>query len=330
MISTREIAALAGVSQATVSRSLNDHPAIAMETKERVRKIARENGYAEQLRDKKAKTIGILMTGKPFFDDLFINYTTNILIQKISAKNHNALPLFGYSSQNNSKEKLRDLLRQGFLEGFIILARDYDEEIHQYLNDVGMPHVYLLHYSRDSVDSIDIVDSDNFSGGYLGTKHLLDYGHRHILTMTSPWREFLDRTSGYRKALSEYGAEIRDDWVLTEECTFQGGYRLIKNNRNLLRQVSAIYAQSDILAFGAIQALKDEGIQVPEDISIIGSDGYELGLYCRPQLDSVAHPIDELTELAVNRLMEMDNGFQAPRCQILRPYVIHRDSVQQK
>jgi LacI family transcriptional regulator len=97
----------------------------------------------------------------------------------------------------------------------------------------------------------------------------------------------------------------------------------------LVKQIEAIYAQTDLMAFGAIQALNDAGYQIPLDISIIGSDGYELGLMTRPKLDSVAHPIQELIELALSRLLEMgETGYlQTPRRQILRPFVIHRDSV---
>jgi LacI family transcriptional regulator len=335
VISTREIALLTGVSQSTVSRSLNDHPGISVETKERVRKIAREHGYTEKIRKKEKsfsadhRAIGILLTSRPFFDDLFINYTMNLLTRNISMKNYYPLPLLDYSSENNGSEKLRDLIRLNILDGFIILARHFDEGIHRYLDDMGMPHVYLLHYSRDSVDSINIVDSDNFGGGYLGTKHLLDYGHRQILTLSSPWREFMDRTNGYRKALMEFGIESRDDFILAGDCTIQDGYSLIRHNSDLMRQITAIYAQNDLLAFGAIQALREEKFRVPEDISVIGSDGYELGLMCYPQLDSVAHPISELTELAINRLLELNNSesYQSPRRQILHPFVIHRESV---
>jgi LacI family transcriptional regulator len=336
MISTRELAVLAGVSQSTVSRCLNDHPAISMKTKERIRKIALSNGYSLKSYDRKKilsynkrKTIGILFTGRAFFDDLFINYTLNMLIACIAGRNFFPMPLMDLSSKNEGIARLRDIIQTGNLAGFIILSRYYDEGIHQYLNDFGIPHVYLLHYSRDIVDSVDIVDSDNFGGGYLGTKHLLDYGHRQILTLSCPYREFDDRTSGYRKALLESGETLRDDMRLVGDGSIKSAYDLIAANIKLVKQTTAVYAQTDLMAFGAIQALNEAGLKVPGDISVIGSDGYELGLMCRPHFDSVAHPLRELTELAVNRLLEIGETShpQAPRRQILRPYVIHRESV---
>jgi LacI family transcriptional regulator len=335
MISTRELAALAGVSQSTVSRCLNDHPAISMETKERVRKIALSYGYSLRIQNRKRllsskrRAVGILFTNRPFFDDLFINYTMKKIITNISDKNFLPMPLADLSSENDGIRKLRDIIQISNLEGFIIMTRHYDDGIHQYLKDVGIPHAYLLHYSREIIDSVDIVDSDNFSGGYLGTKHLLDYGHRRILALSCPWREFDDRTNGYRKALAEAGEKPRDDFILTGDGTIKAGYDLISKNMEILKQVTAVYAQTDLMAFGTIQALNDAGLNVPGDVSVIGSDGYELGLMCRPRFDSVAHPIQELTELAVNRLLEMGESSypQAPRRQILRPFVIHRESV---
>jgi LacI family transcriptional regulator len=277
----------------------------------------------------KRRTIGILFTGRPFFDDLFINYMLNKLIASISDKNFLSLPLVDLNSESDGIRKLRDIIHLNMIEGFIILSRYYDEGIHHYLINVGIPHVYLLHYSREIVDSVDIVDSDNFGGGYLGTKHLLVYGHRKILTLSCPWREFDDRTSGYRKALSEYGEDTREDMILIGDGSIKAGYDLVSTNMKLVKQTEAIYAQTDLMAFGAIQALNDAGYQIPLDISIIGSDGYELGLMTRPKLDSVAHPIQELIELTLTRLLEMgETGcLQAPRRQILQPFVIHRDSV---
>jgi DNA-binding LacI/PurR family transcriptional regulator len=116
---------------------------------------------------------------------------------------------------------------------------------------------------------------------------------------------------------------------LVGDGSIKSAYDLISTNKKIVKQITAIYAQTDLMAFGAIQALNDLGLTVPGDVSVIGSDGYELGLICRPCFDSVAHPIQELTELTVNRLLEMGESSypQAPRRQILRPYVIHRESV---
>ena len=337
MISTRELAELAGVSQSTISRCLNDHPSISFETKERVRKLALQYGYVENRRGKnpllsgKRRTIGILVTGRPFFDDLFINYTLNLLMTKAAEKNYYTIPMPLSTHEEGGLEKLRDLIRLNIVDSFIILHRHFDQALHQYLKDIGIPHVYLLHCSRNSYQAVDIVDSDNYAGGYLGTQHLISHGHTNILTVTCPYREFEDRTAGYRQALTENGIPYRENFVLTVDSNYESAYNAIIQNLAQVKQASAIYVQSDILTLGVANALQDRGLKIPEDFSIIGSDGYELGAIAYPQFDSVAHPIVELVELAVSRLIEIaERKNQTPRQIILRPYIIERSSVAEK
>ena len=337
MISTRELAELAGVSQSTISRCLNDHPSISFETKERVRKLALQYGYVDHQRGHKAllsgkrRTIGILVTGNPFFDDLFINYTLNLLMTKAAEKNYYVIPLPLSTHEEGGLEKLRDLIRLNIVDSFIILHRRFDLDLHQYLKSIGIPHIYLLHCSRASYQAVDIVDSDNYAGGYLGTEHLISHGHRDIITVTCPWREYEDRTNGYRQALLENGIPFREDYVLTVNASYKSAYEAVQARLDLFSQATAVYVQSDILTLGVANALQDAGFRIPEDISIIGSDGYTLGAISHPQFDSVAHPISELVELALSRLTQIaEKRNQTPRQIILKPYIIERNSVTRK
>ena len=335
MISTSELAKLAGVSQSTISRCLNDHPSISYETKERVQKLALQYGYVEQKRGRKTffsgehKVIGILVEDRPFFDDLFINYTIGKIISKASKKNYYTIRLPISSQEIGSMERLKEFLRLNLIDGFIIMHRRFDEAIHEYLNEIGIPHVYLLHCARDSFEAVDMIDSDNYAGGYLGTKHLIEKGHRDIITLTCPWREFEDRTNGYLHALEESGITPNRRFVLMGDCSYQYAYDITCKNLYLFKQATAVYVQSDIMTTGVINALQSHGIQIPEDISIVSSDGYDLGVICNPQFDSVAHPISELTDLAVSRLIEKIGRTkpQSPRQIKLRPYIVERHSV---
>lgn len=335
MISTRELAELAGVSQSTVSRCLNDHPSISFDTKQRVRKLALQYGYVENRKGKKAllsgkrRTIGILITSRPFFDDLFINYTLNLLMTKAAEKNYYTIPLPLSTYEEGGMEKLQDLIRLNIVDSFIILHRHFDQQLHQYLQQLGIPHIYLLHCSRNSYQAVDIVDSDNFTGGYLGTRHLICHGHKNIITVTCPFREYEDRTAGYRQALADSSIPYRPDFVLTAKASYEDAYRTVYSKLDTIRQATAIYVQSDIMTIGVANALQDAGLQIPKDISIIGSDGYDLGIISHPQLDSVAHPIEELVDLATSRLIEIAESRhpQTPRQIILRPYIIERGSV---
>lgn len=335
MITTNELAKLAGVSQSTVSRCLNDHPSISFETKERVKKLAMQYGYVEQKKGRKTilskvhRVIGILVEDQPFFDDLFINYVIHSLTSKASDKNYYTVRLPISSHQEGNMEKLQEFLKANLIDGFIIMHRHYDVAIHNYLTELGIPHVYLLHCSRNFFEVVDMVDTDNYMGGYLGTQYLIEHGHRKIVTFTCPWREFEDRTNGYLHALETHEINKNENYILTGECTYQSAYRLVSEHISLFSEATAVFAQSDILALGVMHALQKHGFRVPEDISIVGSDGYELGAIATPQFDSVSHPISDLTKLTISRLMEMINSSrpQTPRQIILKPYIVTRSSV---
>ena len=337
MISTSELAKLAGVSQSTISRCLNDHPSISFETKERVQKLALQYGYVEHKKGRKTlfsgehKVIGILVEDRPFFDDLFINYTISKLISKASKKNYYTIRLPISSREEGSMERLREFLRLNLIDGFIIMHRHFDEDMHAYLSELGIPHIYLLHCSRNSFEAVDMIDTDNYAGGYLGTKHLIEHGHREIITITCPWREFEDRTNGYLHALEESGIKPYEPFVLMGECSYESAYQTTCKNLDLFKKASAVYVQSDIMTAGVINALQDHSIRIPKDISVVGSDGYDLGTLSNPQFDSVAHPISELADLAISRLIEKLGRTkpQSPRQIILRPYIVERKSVKQ-
>lgn len=335
MITTSELAKLAGVSQSTVSRCLNDHPSISFETRQRIQKLALQYGYVENKRGRRTffsdehKVIGILVEDRPFFDDLFVNYSIGKLISKASKKNYYTIRLALSSCEEGSMERLREFLKLNWVDGFIIMHRRFDETIHEYLNEIGIPHVYLLRCSRNSFEAVDMIDTDNYAGGYLGTKHLIDKGHRNIMTLTSPWREFEDRTSGYLHALEESGITPNQRFILTAECSYQEAYEITCQNIQLFSEVTAIYVQSDTMTMGVVNALQNHGFRIPNDISIISYDGYDLGVISNPQFDSVAQPISELADLAISRLIENIGRTkpQSPRQILLRPYIVERSSV---
>lgn len=335
MISMTKIAELAGVSQSTVSRALSDSPAISEETKTRVREIAGRYGYQEPGSGKRGRLsrknscFGVLTSNHPFFDDLFIHYIVNLLTKKAVQRGYYAVPFPVSTLEPGGMERLQRLVDSDMMGGFIIMHRHFDDELHRYLEEREIPHVYLLHCSRDSYEAVNIVDSDNYAGGYLGTSHLIAHGHRRIVTMTCPWREFADRTGGYRRAHTETGLPVNDEYILSESCSYDAAYKSIIAHADLFKEATALYVQSDIMTLGAMHALRVLGLDVPGDISVVGSDGYELGEMCVPAFDSVAHPAAELADLALSRLAELEAGerHQTPRQIILHPYMVERQSV---
>ncbi len=334
MISTRELAKLAGVSQSTVSRCLNDSPEISFETKERVRKLAREHGYV--IKKSKTKTtcsserkvIGVLLMRHEFFEDLFVNQVMCELYSIIDNENYNTMPLLDFYGINGV-ERLRDLLSLGIFQGLIILNRKYDETIDEYLSDIGLPHVYLIYHQRKSVKQPYIIDTDQFEGGYMATKHLLDLGHRRIATITSPLDEYSDRTDGYRAALSDAHIPYDPELVFSADVNYRSYYDVIRLRSDIFQSVTAVFAQFDVGACGVVNALFDAGYQVPQDVSVVGFDGLEVSTMSRPALTTVQQPYHLLALRAVEALLEQT---QTPQEQsmskvYLRPELVVRDST---
>lgn len=334
MITTRELAELAGVSQSTVSRSLNDRPEISPETKERIRALAKEHGYIfKRSREKviaqtNRKAIGILMMRHMFFDDLFINQLVCELNSFISDENYYSMPLLDYWG-TSGVEKLHDLLSLNLIEGLVIINRQYDEAIAQYCERIKIPCVYLIYHLRNSTKQAHIVDSDNFAGGYIATKHLISLGHRRIATITTPWAEFEDRTSGYREALQEAGIPFHPDLVFRTQADYDSCYQTIRRRSKFFRSVTGLFAQFDVGALGAMSALIDEGYRIPEDVSVIGLDGLDIGNMYRPALTSVGQPFRELARTAVSQLLKLVDfpSGQVESTVFLRPELIVRSST---
>ncbi|WNX86156.1 LacI family DNA-binding transcriptional regulator [Agathobaculum sp. NTUH-O15-33] len=336
MISTRELAKLAGVSQATVSRCLNDRPGISAETKELVRTLAKQHGYVVRNKNKrtictnKRKAIGVLQMSHHAFDDHFIKQLLSILYKTIEQENYYAIPLLDFCGEQGIQQ-LKDLIKLELVEGFIIVNREYDAKVDEYFNQIGIPHVYLIFFGRNSSEQVSLVDTDNYLGGYIASKHLLELGHRHIVALSAPWDEFHDRLAGYQKALNEYQAPFEPSYILTcDDCRYEEGYRVVTENLALFEQATAVYGMCDVLALGALNALKDHGFRIPEDISVIGYDGLDIGQLCRPELTSVAQPFQELAHFSVAKLLEISNAPKKKTIQaktFLPPALIERQST---
>jgi len=334
LISTRELAALAGVSQSTISRSLNDHSGISPETKERIRALAKKHGYIvrnksrKTLATNKRRAIGVLSIFQPFFNDLFINQLLSVLYSYIEQENYYAMPLLDFS-EDNGIQKIKDLMRLDILEGLVIINRVHDQKIENFLNEINLPHVYLIYFGRNSSEQVNIVDTDNFLGGYLAAKHLIELGHKNIITLTSPWDEFYDRTAGYKAALRDNGITPNEDYILSGDCYYKVGYQLTKDNLHLFKEATAIYAQCDVVAVGAIHALQDSGIDIPNDVSVIGSDDLELCEMCRPKLTSIAQPFLDHARVTVEKLLSTVNNtqHQAQAKTFLEPRLVTRNST---
>ena len=317
MISTRKLAELAHVSQSTVSRCLNDKSNISPETKERVRALAREHGYIVKKQSKKVtclasrRAIGVLLMQYQFYENLFVSQLVYELESLITDENYYVIPLLDYYG-TGGVEKLRDLLKLRLIDSLIIINRKVDADIDRYLQQIHLPHIYLIYHQRDNGPRRNVVDTDNVAAGYLATKHLIDLGHRRIATLTTSQDEFFDRTNGYRKALGEADIPFDPHLILYAQASYESCYRTVLNRIHALKDITALFVQFDVGAMGAINALQDEGYCVPEDISVVGLDGIDIGAMLRPALTSVRQPIPKLARAAISALLSLTDASGTP------------------
>lgn len=312
-ITTKDIAKLANVSQSTVSRCLNDSPMISKKTKKRVLKIAQENGFqfnahARSLSANKTYTVGVILPESlfGFGGEMHFRSWQNELIESLEKMEFDVMVSFfenRFTKQNNIKR----LLAAKKVDGLIILEPAIDDETISILESTAIPFVFCKYvppfYKTKDVDFICV---DQFKGGYIAADHLIKQGHKNIICISADHigGEFELRTDGLKAAFHDNKLSYNEDMLLYGETTFESGYQVIKDNTELLRDITAIFAQNDLMALGAISALKELGINVPKDVAVVGFDDIELCTYYKPYLTTVHQPTKEIAAVTCKRLIE--------------------------
>ncbi len=334
MINTRELARLAGVSQSTVSRCLNNHPNVKQNVRERVLQLAREHGYSlgkSSIHLFRSKTIAILAEDTFHQDDDYTDIYRNRLVEALLriVEQNSYFPMISFDwSRKKGMEKIEELVSADFIVGFIIINSKYNPEIDKYLTGLGIPYVCLHFFNQQSIEEVNLVDTNHFLGGYLATRHLIELGHRKILTLAAPGRVNEDRTNGFKTAMQEAGLPVGRESIAMIETSYDGGYQYVKKNLSRLRSITGIFVQNDLPAIGCINGLHSERVSVPGDISVVGYDGIEAGRFCQPELTTVIQPMEELVQGAVDRLLSLvENRDQKPVKTYIQPTLTVRGST---
>lgn len=340
-VTIKDIAKIAGVDHSTVSRSLNDSSRVSIKTKEKIKKIAEELGFefnhnARALSSKKTGTIGLIYpeTYEQTGTSLFLAYLLKN-IQRIFEKHSLDVIIKFPKNKFTNESNIKKIISQRKVDGLIITSPDLSPEDWEYINKFNIPVVFL-HFRPKYFhsDKIDYVYTDHKKGGYIATKYLLNLGHKKIFTVTDEMydTQFQDRTHGYQEALEEAGYKLEAGNVFKCKTSFEAGYELAKENLTKFKNADAIFAQTDIVALGIQEYLKLKGIKIPEDVSIVGYDGLEIGEFFSPKLTTVLQPKDKLADLACERLVEIlterKEGIYLHK--ILEPELLIRESCMQK
>ena len=324
----RDVARAARVSVATVSRALNDSGPVHDETRRRVREAAQHlrftpHGAARSLTTSRTSTLGVLLP------DLYGEFFSEI-IRGIDRGAQRAGYQLLLSSARNARDEVHGAFRAmyGRVDGLILMAPDGElAEMFAQRRD-GTPIVFIN--SPVTAGDARLLTIDNHGGAYQMVRHMLDHGHERVAIIKGAERnhDAAERLRGYRDALDERGVQRDARWEIPGDFTEAAGHRAARAILKLRPRPSAIFAANDAMAIGALSALREEGIAVPNEVAVAGFDDIPMARYVAPPLSSVHVPIAQLGERAMELLLGAiaDPATSAPRRVVLPTTLVIRKS----
>lgn len=327
-----DIAKLAGVGVSTVSRVINKHPDVKSETREKVLRIIKENNYvpnnsARILKQNSTNSIGILVKGvfNPFFSALLKKMSAQIERGGYSIIVH-------YHNEDNDINTLVSFIKEKRLQGVICLGGNFTGVSEESFSDVDAAIVLVCvdfkeykAYSRFSTVSI-----RNETAGYLGTRYLIDNGHKNIAIMLGALDDVCVgqlRFEGYKRAILESGLNFNIENVIYGKYDINTAYKVAKSYLKMHPEVTAVFAVSDMMALGTAKAIADLKMRVGKDVSVLGFDGTDVAKYYEPTIATIKQPQDELAKVSVELLFDILKGKSENKQVLLGTELIEGKSV---
>ena len=334
-VTIKDVAKLAGVNPSTVSRVIANNPVISQETREKVLKVMTEINYhpnlvARNLVSRITETIGVVMPRSA--EELFLNPFFPEVLRGISAvarRDGYDILLATGETEEEEKDKVLRMVHGRRVDGLILLVSRVENQLGDYLKSTDFPIAIVGKPLHDW--GLCWVDNDNVEASYKATQYLLKLGHRSIGCITGPlgFMVSLDRLTGYKNALTEFGVEFDKRIVVQGEYSQKGGYEAMNALLAVEPGITAVLVFDDLMAFGAIHQAKEQGRNVPADISIIGFNNTPLSNFVSPPLTTVEIFPYQLgaraTELIIQRIEKPE---KEDRCDYIGTNLILRQSCQ--
>ena len=326
-VTIKDVAREAGVSISTVSNALNNVDVLNPDTKERVLEVAKRLNYTPNLngRNLKAQATGVL--------GLFIGAIRGPYYGELSDSIYRACQENGYELEiflsSDSTHILTNALGHR-VDGAIILNSVIKEEQEKILRDQGFPTVYIDRILIDETSSSVVFDS--FSGGEQAARFLLELGHKEFMYIDGAYDNYdnIERKKGFLKVLKNAGITIGEDYFLPGEFERTVAYdsitKFVESGKPL---PDAIFASNDLSAIGTIEGLKDAGVRVPEDVSVIGCDDIETTRLFTPSVTTIRTNFEKQGAIAVEQLISMIKG-EKGKLTTLNGRIIPRESTMAK
>jgi DNA-binding LacI/PurR family transcriptional regulator len=326
-VTIRDVAALAGVSHQTVSRVINGYERVNPETRQRVEEAIEQLGYrpnavARSMANGRTRMLAC-------FSPNLTDFTFASLIEgaeQYCRQNGYFLLSATAPDEETFACLVEELLRARRVDGLMVF-NPYSDQRHA-LVPRDIPLVYAgIHTPTDEADTVSLDDRE---GGRIAAYHLVNLGHRRIAGITGPLIEDCtrERLAGFQEVLLEAGVAAEDRLTREGDWSVESGYRLMSDILASGAQFDALFAQNDRMAIGAIHALREAGMKVPGDVSVIGFDDVPLAAYQDPPLTTVRQELLEIgREAALLLIQRIERPDQPRQHRLLPARLVERDSV---
>ncbi len=308
MATIKEVAALAGVSSATVSHVINGTRYVSEGVREQVLTAMntldyRPNALAASLRSGVTHTLGLIIpdSANPFFAEL------GHCIENAAFKAGYSVILCNTENDLHKELLYMDVLTKKLVDGMIFVAAGENVDTFKNLVDLDIP-VVVLDRNYEGID-LEVVSTDNCQGGLLATNHLISLGHTRIGCVSGPSKinPSSKRLDGYLDALQANGIEVGPQLIVQGDFHPESGYAAGRKLLSLPEPPTAIFACNDLMAMGVIKAASSLGLRVPEDLAVVGYDDIELASYTNPPLSTIRQPKVEMGLTALQIILDRIN-----------------------
>ncbi|MBS3765314.1 LacI family DNA-binding transcriptional regulator [Candidatus Bipolaricaulota bacterium] len=332
-----QVAEIAGVSRATVSRVINNQKNVTEETRKKVQEAIKKSGYkphgvARSLAKNETGIIGLVIpeaVSRLFSDPFFAPFIRSVTEECNELGYELMLSLL---TTPDEEEKLYpDIISNSFLDGLLIASNPVEDPLIEALIDDGTPFVSVGRHPNEQANYVDV---NNYGGAKQAIEYLVNSGHERIATITGPLDQApaIDRLRGYKDALKEADLEVEDELIyegdFTEESGSTGIHKLLANFP------TAVFAANDLIAIGVLKELKEMNKKVPEDVAIVGFDDIQASSAVEPPLTTISQPIDDLGRVSVRCLKNLierkqsnEQNDQEPIRKVLDTELIVRSST---
>ncbi|SET71186.1 transcriptional regulator, LacI family [Natronincola peptidivorans] len=316
-----DIAKIAGVSRSTVSRVVNNYGNVTEETRSKVLDIIKEYNYvphasAQMLAGKKSKIMGLFIIdtkdekeGNKMCTSSYFSPFTDAVIDAANKQRYNVL--ISMINEDNDYNNVKELFQNKTISAGIFIGAKNNEPAIKEIIEEGYKIAVIeqeVAGEQDPFSKCIVVNSDSFGGGYQATKYLIQLGHKNIAHLCGDMEQLtaISRIEGYKKALLDAGVSIKNNLIVKGDYTEESGYKAVK--KLLLKEkLTAIFIANDSMSIGAMRAIEELGLKIPEDISVVGFDDIEVSRHLQPSLTTVRVPLFQMAFMAANNLIKAND-----------------------